>query len=84
MAVPVIVMLYVPGDNVLVPFKVTVTALPGRIGLAEKETDVPMGFPVADKEIALLNPPDTIVARVVDMLVGAGQAATEAPGVENE
>jgi hypothetical protein len=74
----------VPGDNVLVPFKVTVTALPGRIGLAEKETDVPIGFPVADKVIALLKPPDTIVTNVVDMVAGAGQVATEAPGVEKE
>ena len=82
-AVPVTVILYVPGDKVFVPLSVTVTELPGVMGLAEKETDVPTGLPVAESEIGLLNPPATMVPKVVDMLVGAGQAAVCAPGVEN-
>ena len=61
---------------------VTVTALPGLIGLAEKLTLVPRGFPEADKLIGLLNPPATMVDKVVDIELGAGQEATTAAGVE--
>ncbi len=72
-----------PGAKVFVPLRVTVTALPGEIGLAEKETEVPVGFPVAASVMELLNPPATIVANVIDMLAGAGQGATSGAGVLN-
>ena len=82
-AVPVIVIVYVPAMRVLVPFRVTVLLLPGITGLGENDTVVPAGLPAAVKLIGLENPPVEIVPRLTDILVPAGQGETAGAGVEN-
>ena len=80
-AVPLTVTLYVPGNKVLVPFKITMVLLPGVTGLVVNETVVPTGFPVAAKLTAPVNPPLDIVFNVILIFCGAGQAAVAPAGV---
>lgn len=57
-------MLYVPGVNAVVLFRVTTVLLPGVTGLTEKLTVVPAGFPLAVRLAGVINPPTELVGRV--------------------
>jgi hypothetical protein len=84
-AVPVTVILYVPGDNVFPLFNLTVTLLPGVTVLdGTKLIKVPVGAPEAVKVIGLENPPLETVPKTTSIDAGAGHVVVAGAGVLKE
>lgn len=84
LAVPVTVITYEPGVNVLVPVSETVEdGLPVVSGLVPNTTVVPAGLPLKESVTGLLNPPLNTAVKLVCREVAAGQAEVTGAGALN-